>query len=93
MNLPPPGTRARTATPQTLIDEWRAHRERLKPPECDHRAGCWVIDPYGACTGATAAPGCTACGGKIGYDERTQHHFDLRHRLRRRRLTNPLPDG
>lgn len=49
-------------TPQAVIDAWRPHREAIRPPQCDHRAGCWVVDPFGA-TKRTA--GCATCGGRL----------------------------
>ena len=55
-------------TPQSLIDAWRPHRDRLRPQECDHRDGCWVYDPYGGLARgryATMSPRCAACGGKL----------------------------
>jgi hypothetical protein len=61
----------RTKTPQTVIDAWRPHRERLRPRECDHRDGCWVYDPFGSCRPGglnNNAPRCNACGGKLAVD-------------------------
>jgi hypothetical protein len=54
----------RLTTPQALIDAWRPHRETMRPGECDHRQGCWVIDPFGAVSNGTSR--CKACRGKIG---------------------------
>ena len=63
--------RQTTGTPQTVIDAWRPHRDKLRPPECDHREGCWVIDPFGACPPSrpnNRSPHCNACGGKLAVD-------------------------
>ena len=60
-----------TGTPQTVIDEWRPHRDKLRQPECDHREGCWVVDPFGACPPgypSNKSPRCNACGGKLAVD-------------------------
>jgi hypothetical protein len=52
----------------SLIEAWRPHREERKPAACDHRAGCWVLDPYHALDRSRGGtPRCSACGGKIPF--------------------------
>jgi hypothetical protein len=50
-----------------VIAQYQPVREAAKPAECDHRDGCWVIDPYrGIVTrGNHTAPRCNACNGRI----------------------------
>jgi len=55
-----------TTTPQSLIDEARPLRERMRPAECTGgraKRPCWVDDPYGAIE--SYATRCTTCGGYI----------------------------
>lgn len=53
-------------TPQSVIDEWRPHREAIRPAGCDHRAGCWVVAPFEACAdNRQGTPHCAACGARI----------------------------
>ena len=60
-------------TPQSVIDEWRPHREAIRPAGCDHRAGCWVIAPFEACAdNRQGTPRCAACGDRLSAPSRTQ---------------------
>ena len=56
-----------TTTPQSLIDEARPLRERMRPTECLGGRGaiqpCWVEAPYAAIE--SYATRCITCGGYI----------------------------